>query len=240
MYRYGKFATGAPGVTLSLELPRRTYFRNALTRATMTLQNASASAMHLSNASVLYVALDSDPVERILDNPAIETIRADGLRYPGTLTRGGGRRGGSGLVLEPGDILTRNVYVILRAPIVQARADIVTTVGNTLLHTRIVSEPISVDLVTGEAPSIVLHTSPDVYAEIGAPTPAEGPLIYIWYWVCTDAGSCGSTTASELFVRELPTGARLDPHWPDPCNAPHWWRAVAGWLDHPAAFLVYP
>lgn len=204
------------GVRLTLSLDGQVYPRNALVRATVSLQNVSRHRIVLGTGCVS-------------GSPGVEVYAASGaVLYPPAVpdlispSCGGPDRGRP--TLEPGQVMRRRLYAILRSP----RLAAVAFVGE--YNTSIVTPDLTVRLVGGRPPRVVMSTSGPVSARIQAIERVGGRLLAAMSYRCK-RGLLYSGGTSWVVVRAI--------HVAPACSRVSEWYLAVGWLNHSVAVVHY-
>ncbi|MGI8827113.1 MAG: hypothetical protein ACR2JC_16025 [Chloroflexota bacterium] len=219
-----KSVTIRHGLELTMNLHRRVFERNALTVVSVEVLNVSRHAIHLERGET--------------DNPFVSVLARSGEEvYPPALPLVTPQSDSSlsPQVLDPGQSFSHDVYVVIRGP--SLRPVVLLQDSSTR---RVAGTAVTVSLRPGPRPQVLLHTSPEISADILPSTTVYGPLIYQSMSACglphngemeeVQAGPSGWTPAG---------GTRLAPVWNPACTSGREWHVVAGWLDHPVARVDY-
>jgi hypothetical protein len=215
--------TLADRVQLSLLVPKRVYPENALVRVTVRLKNISGHVLSISRGC-LYGPVWAEVVTRrraVSYPPALADCAP--LSCPAPVW----------MALHPGQIVQRNVYVILRTRQIRAVTEL--EVGGyyygQVAYTR---------LLRGRAPRVSLGTSPELHADIYPTIPVRGPLHYIEWAKCPGAGGSGPlATYNATRTWQSVRSTRLFASFGTRCGKGFEWHVAAGWVNHPVVYVDY-
>lgn len=216
-------ATQNDAVRLTLTLPHKSYPQNALVQATVSLQNVSAHPVWFTNSCPLGVLS-----LRVTDGQG-------GQYFPPALPNAPKAhcKKTQPAPLAPGDSITRAIFAVLRAPYIQALAEVGKTPG-----TYFETPPLPVQLTPSTPPVVSLFTSP-LEAFLTPPSTHPGPLyVNSWTSCTTPTGTALSLMAPDTFKPIYGTDA-IGPQVSGPCTSLEW-HAIAGWIGYPAVVIHYP
>jgi hypothetical protein len=202
-------------IELSLTVPRRIYPANALIRVTAQLRNVSGESVGLLGTA--------GPVCPRY-GPGIQVInQAGNVVYPGvssTFTTCGGLL--LPRPLQPGQMISRKLLIILRAAAIQA----VVSLGTPQSPITIVTPAIRLRLGRERAPFLRAHLTPPFEATIRPSTAQQKGSLYLIQSCSDDFGSRVTFrwTAAPAYLRLSNGGYILRPA----CSNPEEWYATAG------------
>lgn len=214
-------STTTNGVQLILALDRRTYPRDALVRATVTVRNVGSHPILTrigdgctgTNPSIEVL----DRRDRVLDQlPAIVFERA------------GGCRRALGEPFRPGQVVVTHVFAVLRGPRLRA----VLAVGRNLQR-RDVSTSLAVHVTPMNGPTVTAVGSGEPSFRIHRPPGASGSPMY--------AGSalCGTASDPETTALDLIWSAVMSPLHSG-CYQTREWHGLVGYLNYSVARVDWP
>jgi len=210
-------------VEISLHVPFQAYPENALVRVTVKLKNTSGRVLRI-NGGCLY-------------GPVWAEVVAQGGAgvYPPALKSGAPLSCPPPVwvALRSGQIIRRQVYVILRRAEIRPVAELET--GG-----YIYGHPLYLKLFRGRAPQVLLRTSPQLHADIHPAVPVRGPLHYMQWAKCPGTGGGGLlATYSSTRTWQSTQGTRLLASFGTDCGKGFEWHAIAGWVNQPVAHVDY-
>lgn len=208
------------GLRITLQIGRRSYPANALVRVTLSVRNVSHHAISIMsglNAPQVVVLDDSgqevcDPINPLGDQTLITPL--------------GPRRSSQ---LPPGRSWKSYGYIVLRGDIVAARI-ILGGVKHAKPEVQIMRPQLKLQLTSEAPPHVIVSASP-LQARLIPPSPEAPPLLSFSQEQCDglSTGDGWATSGGDVVV----------PAVPDTCTT-YTWHAIAGWLNHPVATIVYP
>lgn len=208
------------GLRITLRVGRRSYPRDALVSVTLTIRNTTHHAISIISGL-------NAPKVVVLDASGQEVY--DPINPLGALTLitplGPGPES---FQLHGGRSWTSDTYVVLHGNRLAAHV-ILGNVRRPGPEVDIMSPRLKLRLTSEAPPQVVLSASP-LQARLIPRAPESGPLLSFRQEQCGDlaTGDGWTTTDSRVVV----------PGVPDTCTT-YTWHAIAGWLDHPVATIVY-
>lgn len=214
-------STTAHGVRLSLSIPRQTYPKNALVTVTVRLHNASRHTVLVSGNDPLTVTVfDSShqavywPREPLGENTLFD-LHGPGPRPP--------------MKLRPHRVLVFSDFVILRGPLLQARA----MIGPRGKEHALAGPLLPLTLTDEATPAVTVAETPTLHATITPPTGVSGSPYFVEQTQCADNGM-----STGRGWQAAPTNV-LTPEFATDCVSPRAWVALVGWLNHPVVSIDY-
>ena len=213
------------GLRLSLSVRKAGYPRNGLIRVRVSVRDVSGHD----------VALGSP--DGCMDSPGVQVVDEAGkVVYPPALPPIRGTCGAvrNPLILGQGQVVTREVLVVLRGNRLQAVAVIKRSAGPD--GTFVKGQPIRLPLAPATAPRVSLGVRGGaVFARLLPSSRVNGPLLYV------DEAECkqqASRRTSEVVSghHDWTVGSNL---LTPGCSPARIWHVVAGWLNHPVAVIDY-
>jgi hypothetical protein len=203
------------GVRLTLSLPRATYPRNALVRATVHIENVGQHA--------IFTRIGDGCTDT---NPSIEVIDRQGHlmdQGPSIAFDNPGCKHVLGRPFRPGRVAVRHVFAVLRGRYLRA----VLTIGKEL-NGRDVSATLAVHLIAAEAPTVTINQAGEPAAAVQRPAGASGPLYYSGSALCGTAADPQTTQVNLLWS---PVSSTLH----SGCFQTREWHGLVGYLNYPVA-----
>ena len=208
------------GLRMTLEVSRRTYPRNAVIVATLSIRNISRHAVSIKSG---------------LNAPRVAVLAASGQEVydPGTplgdLTLAPQTGPGpESFRLLPQKSWIVHDYVVLRGNTLEAR-EILGDVRNSGQEVSIDRPRLALRLTSEPAPQVVLSTPP-LTARLIPPSPQSTSLVSVSQTQCDNVITGGGWVAVNRGIIVPDVGAACRPGI---------WHAIAGWLNHPVATIVY-
>jgi hypothetical protein len=219
-------STVSQGIKLTLEVPHKTYPRNALIRVTITARNVTWRPVRITRVNTL--CGDNNPYIDVSDGqghpsqlPTFTRFLATTCPIPVSYRS-----------LGVGRSLRWHRYGILTDSVVEATIILGKPPGS-----REVSTPaIAVRLTEGQAPQVMLHTDRgSVFADIQPVGPVQSPLRYIESVNCPFIGPVAGYRVVTEYTWRIEVGNRVTAG----CDPVSEWHVIAGWLDQPVATIDY-
>lgn len=208
------------GLRITLDVPRRSYPRDALILVTLSIRNTSRHAISIMSG---------------LNAPRVVLLAASGQEVydPGTPLGGLTLAPPTGPGPESVRLLsqkswTAHEYVVLRGTTLEARV--------ILGDVRSSSQEVSIDRPrlalrrTREPAPQVLLSFPPLKARLNPPSPQSTPLVSVSQTQCDNMITGGGWVAAARRILVPDVGAACRPGI---------WHAIAGWLNHPVATIAY-
>jgi hypothetical protein len=215
-------STTAHGIKLTLEVPRRTYKRNALVKFSVIVQNVSHYA----------VFTKLGPQCGMTTNPSIEVSNGKGQLTPQlpSITYGVPCGGAfTGLPLLPGQFERQHLVGVVSGTYIRA----VLHVGHYLAK-AFGTPRIQIRLTAGSPLIATIHQSNiGPYATVQRPTRARGPLYFV------ESAMCGSSTNFHGLESNLVWSPFLFDRIYSGCAGTQDWHGLAGYLNYPVATIDY-
>lgn len=222
------------GLQISLTLPSRTYPEGALIRAKMVVRNVSRHTILLGRLTCrqnpgIVVTDEAGNVDFPPALPGLAMFPCGPLLQPRPL--------------RPGRKITRSEYVVLRAPHLQVQVDIAlhAQVGPfTPPIKHIMGPAFTASLFPAPSPAVTMHVEQiGVSADLAPPAGVTGPYLYQEYWGYKTPDGGVNERYSSTQIWTLRQSLHLAPSWSGEYSQDSWWRVVAGWLNHPVAYITY-
>jgi hypothetical protein len=205
------------GVRLTLSLPRATYPRNALVRATVRIQNVGQHTV----LTWIGDGCGTNPFIEVFDRQGHLVDQAPTI----TFDRSGGCEHVLGQPFRPGRVTVRHVFAVLREPYLR----VVLTIGKNL-NGRDVSAKLAVHLIAGAAPTVTINQSGEPAAAVHRPPGATGPPYYSGSALC---GTAAEPQATSMDLLWSPASSTLH----SGCLQTREWHGLVGYLNYPVAAI---
>lgn len=210
------------GVVVTLTIPRRSYPQDALVRVRLTVRNVSTRPRSLR------VGLQA-PNVTVLDSRGNEAFTSQAPLGADTLIvpKGGPRA----TVLRPGHTFSTNEMIVLRGSRITYSA-MLGRIGKSV-HV-VAGTPIRVSLTPEAPPPVVVYATPSLLHATITPSWSSSSRLYVLNQTACATSSVVTLTGGPWIQVEgstLTTDAG--------CAGTVTWRALAGWIGHPAAVIRY-
>jgi hypothetical protein len=236
----------AYGFQLTLNVPKQMYPRNALVRLSVRLSNISAEPVMVETSCKS-------------DNPSVEVVRPDGtIALPPVIPfppLDDVSCALPPLQLQRGESQTSTIYAVLRARHIRAvvALGLPGTPAKPGREVSLRTPSVSVRLTQAPAPSLTMHTGPEVHATVHD-SAGRGKRSYLYtdWYRCQQAGhptsiagqtfyeTGGGIGPAEIVGRVLNWSSAKSSRLKPGCAHPLEWHVAVARLNHPVVSTSYP